>query len=96
MTKPPELALLRLAAQRIAGQGFETAGGAVRWMTATQAQDYPALCEGTAIVTGTREDTRAEGLARALRDVLVKRSGDPGLLRDRRVDPGAVTFSAPC
>jgi hypothetical protein len=52
-----------------------------------QARDDGALCEGTAIVTGTREDTRSEGLARALRDVLVKRSGDPGLLRDPRVDP---------
>lgn len=51
------------------------------------AQDYPALCEGTAIVTGTGQDTRAEGLAHALRDVLVKRSGDPGLLHDPRVDP---------
>jgi len=52
-----------------------------------QARDDTALCEGTAIVTGTREDTRAEGLAHALRDVLVKRSGDPALLHDPRVDP---------
>jgi hypothetical protein len=54
---------------------------------AAQAQNDLALCEGTAIVTGTGPDTRSEGLARALRDVLVKRSGDPGLLHDPRVDP---------
>jgi hypothetical protein len=53
-------------------------------------QDYPALCEGTAIVTGTTADTRAEGLAQALRDVLVKRSGDPLLLNNPRVDPLAA------
>jgi hypothetical protein len=51
------------------------------------ARDDDALCEGTAIVTGTRQETRAEGLAHALRDVLVKRSGDPALLHDPRVDP---------
>lgn len=57
-----------------------------------QTRDDRAFCEGTAIVTGTREDTRAEGLAHALRDVLVKRSGDPGLLHDPRVD--ALTAKA--
>ena len=51
-----------------------------------QAADDRGLCEGSAFVTGTREDTRAEGLAHALRDVLVKRSGDPALLHDPRVD----------
>ncbi len=51
-----------------------------------QAADFPALSEATAIVTGTREDTRSDGMARALRDVLVKRSGNPGLPRDPRVD----------
>jgi hypothetical protein len=54
---------------------------------AAQGQDFPALVEGTAIVTGTGDDTRTVGLAHALRDVLVKRSGDPGLLHDSRVDP---------
>ena len=38
----------------------------------SQTLDDTGLCEGTAIVTGTRDDTRAEALARALRDVLVK------------------------
>jgi hypothetical protein len=49
--------------------------------------DDPTLCEGTALVTGTRAETRADGLARSLTDVLVKRSGDPALARDPRVDP---------
>jgi hypothetical protein len=57
---------------------------------AARSRDDQALCEGTAIVTGTGESTRAEGLDHALRDVLVKRSGDPGLLRDPRVDSAAV------
>jgi hypothetical protein len=61
--------------------------GVVLCTASARSQDFPALSEATAIVTGTREDTRAEGLARALRDVLVKRSGDPALLHDARVDP---------
>jgi hypothetical protein len=60
--------------------------GLVLFAAGARAQDYPALREGTAIVTGTRAETSAEGLARALRDVLVKRSGDPSLLHDHRVD----------
>jgi hypothetical protein len=51
----------------------------------SQTLDDTGLCEGTAIVTGTRADTRAEALARALRDVLVKRSGNAALLRDAQV-----------
>ncbi len=54
-------------------------------VTIARSQDIPALSEGFAIVTGTREDTRAEGLAHALPDVLVKRSGDPALLHNPRV-----------
>lgn len=54
------------------------------------ARDDATSCEGTAIVTGTGDATRAEGLAHALRDVLVKRSGDPALLHDPRVDPLAA------
>ena len=61
--------------------------GLMPFVIAAQTPDGRTLCEGTAIVTGTREDTRAEGLTHALRDVLVKRSGDPGLLHDPRVDP---------
>jgi uncharacterized protein len=55
--------------------------------TLAQSPDDRGLCEGSAFVTGTRAETRGEGLARALRDVLVKRSGDPALSRDPRVDP---------
>ena len=61
--------------------------GIVPFGPVAQAQNDLSLCEGSAIVTGTGPDTRAEGLARALRDVLVKRSGNPGLLHDPRVDP---------
>jgi hypothetical protein len=60
---------------------------AVSLADSAQSQDYPALSEGTAIVTGTRAETRAEGLAHALRDVLVKRSGNTALLRDPRLTP---------
>jgi hypothetical protein len=56
---------------------------------AAAAQD--SLLESRTIVTGTRVETRVEGLALGLRDVLAKRSGDPALLDDPRVD----TFSAP-
>jgi uncharacterized protein len=38
------------------------------------------------IVSGTVTETRADGLARCLRDVLVKVSGDPRLLDDPRID----------
>jgi hypothetical protein len=41
MTTLRDIALLRLAAQRIAGPGFATVTGAARWLTAVQAQDYP-------------------------------------------------------
>ena len=58
-----------------------------RSLLVARAVDDPALSEATAIVTGTREETRAEGFAHALRDVLVKRSGNPGLLYDARVEP---------
>ena len=44
------------------------------------------LFEGRAIVTGTGPASRAEALPRALREVLVKVSGDPGLEDDQRVD----------
>jgi hypothetical protein len=55
-----------------------------------RAVDDRVLCEGSAFVTGTRDETRAEGLAHVLRDVLVKRSGDPALSHDARVDPLAA------
>ncbi|MGH3881871.1 MAG: winged helix DNA-binding domain-containing protein [Pseudonocardiaceae bacterium] len=61
MTTPHDIALLRLAAQRIAGPGFATATGAVRWLTAVQAQDYPGAVTSVALRTesGTRHSVEA-------------------------------------
>ena len=56
MTTPHDIALLRLAAQRIAGPGFATATDAVRWLTAVQAQDYPGAV--TSIALRTESQTR--------------------------------------
>lgn len=54
MTELHEVALLRLAAQRIAGPGFATAAEAVRWMTAIQAQDYNGALTSVALRTSSR------------------------------------------
>ncbi|MFN2494315.1 MAG: DNA glycosylase AlkZ-like family protein [Pseudonocardiaceae bacterium] len=51
MTTHRDIALLRLAAQRIAGPGFATATDAVRWLTAVQAQDYPGAVTSIALRT---------------------------------------------
>lgn len=61
MTTPHDIALLRLAAQRIAGPGFATAADAVRWLTAAQAQDYPGAVTSIALRTesGTRQSVEA-------------------------------------
>lgn len=61
MTSPHEVALLRLAAQRIAGPGLATATEAVRWMTALQAQDHNGAVASVALRTssGTRRDVEA-------------------------------------
>ncbi len=61
MTTPRDIALLRLAAQRIAGPGFATATDAVRWLTAAQAQDYPGAVTSIALRTGlqTRQSVEA-------------------------------------
>jgi DNA glycosylase AlkZ-like len=56
MTTPHDVALLRLAAQRIGGPGFATATDAVRWLTAVQAQDYPGAV--TSIALRTESQTR--------------------------------------
>jgi hypothetical protein len=50
------------------------------------ARAQPTLFEARTLVTGTRAETEGEGLARDLRDVLTKRSGDPALLTDPRID----------
>ncbi|HEV2070473.1 MAG TPA: crosslink repair DNA glycosylase YcaQ family protein, partial [Acidimicrobiales bacterium] len=61
MTSLHEVALLRLAAQRIAGPGLATTADAVRWMTALQAQDYNGAVTSVALRTsaGTRRDVEA-------------------------------------
>lgn len=61
MTTPHDIALLRLAAQRIAGPGFATAADTVRWLTALQAQDYPGAVTSIALRTepGTRHRVEA-------------------------------------
>ena len=65
-----------------------------------RAQDAPDLYQSTAIVTGTDMRSRPTGFARCLRDVLVKVSGEPRLIKDARVaelgrhaDAFVVSFS---
>jgi hypothetical protein len=72
MTTMTDVALLRLAAQRVAGPGFATAGETVRWLTALQAQDYP----GALAAVGLRTDgtDAAGGIEAALDDGVVVRS----------------------
>jgi uncharacterized protein len=51
---------------------------------ATRAQDTGELYQATAIVTGTDMRSRPTGFAQCLREVLVKVSGEPRLLKDAR------------
>lgn len=71
MTTLHDIALLRLAAQRIAGPAFATATDAVRWLTAVQAQDYPGAV--TSIAMRTESKTR-RGVEAALNAGEVVRS----------------------
>jgi|HubBroStandDraft_4_1064222.scaffolds.fasta_scaffold943300_2 hypothetical protein len=50
-----------------------------------RAQDAPDLYQSNAIVTGTDMRSRPTGFAQCLRDVLVKLSGEPRLIKDARV-----------
>ena len=61
MTTSEELALLRLAAQRLAGPRADTAADAVRWLTAVQGQDLPGALTSVALRTagGTRAAVEA-------------------------------------
>ncbi|WP_127573515.1 winged helix DNA-binding domain-containing protein [Georgenia faecalis] len=61
MTTPQEVALLRLAAQRLVGPGAPTAADAAGGALATQAQDLPGALTSLALRTagGTREDVVA-------------------------------------
>jgi len=52
---------------------------------AATAAEIEDLYQGQTIVTGEREETRAPGFAECLEDVLVKVSGDPRLIGDKRV-----------
>ena len=54
MVKPRDVGLLRLIAQRVAGPGSATATDAVRWMTATQAQDFSSAVLAIALRTQSR------------------------------------------
>lgn len=56
-----EVALLRLAAQRIAGAGMTSAAEVVRWLTAMQAQDPVGVLTSVALRTagGSRADVEA-------------------------------------
>ena len=56
MTTRREAALLRLAAQRIAGDGFDTAAEAVGWLTCLQAQDFAGAL--TSVALRVRDGTR--------------------------------------
>ena len=65
-----------------------------------RAQDAPNLYQSTAIVTGTDMRSRPTGFAQCLRNVLVKVSGEPKLIKDARVaelgrhaDAFVVSFS---
>jgi hypothetical protein len=61
MTTLHDIALLRLAAQHIAGPGLPTATDAVRWLTALQAQDHNGVPTSVALRTaaGTRQAVEA-------------------------------------
>jgi hypothetical protein len=60
MASTRDLALLRLVAQRIAGQPFESAVDAVGWLTALQAQDYRGAITSIALRTNERTRTAVE------------------------------------
>lgn len=55
MTTTRDIALLRLAAQGLAGPGFDTPAEAVRWLTAVQAQDFPGALTSVALRTRATE-----------------------------------------
>ena len=60
MTALQEVALLRLAAQRIVGPKAGTAVEAVRWLTAVQAQDFNGALTSVALRTASRRRTDVE------------------------------------
>lgn len=60
MTSLHQVALLRLVAQRIAGRAVATATGAVRELTAMQAQDLPGVLTSVALRTTSRSRQAVE------------------------------------
>jgi hypothetical protein len=58
MTSPREVALLRLAAQRVVGPRFDSPVDAVRWLTAMQAQNYAGAL--TSVALRSRSRARAD------------------------------------
>ena len=58
MTTHRDIALLRLAAQRLVGPGLATPADAVRWLLAAQAQDLPGAL--TSVALRTRAAGRAD------------------------------------
>lgn len=56
MTSPRDVALLRLAAQGLVGERFDTAAQAVEWLTCVQAQDLPGAL--TSVALRVRDGTR--------------------------------------
>jgi hypothetical protein len=63
--------LLRLAAQRVAGDGFATPADAVRWLTAMQAQDPAGVITSVALRT---TDGRRDLVVDALNDASIVKS----------------------
>lgn len=64
MVKAREIGVLRLIAQRVAGPGAPTAADAVRWMTATQAQEYASAV----LAIGLRTQSRSRSEVHAALD----------------------------
>jgi hypothetical protein len=60
--------------------------GATQPLACAQAQTAGGIYQATVITTGSDTRFRSAGFARALREVLVKASGEPRLAGDRRVD----------
>jgi hypothetical protein len=60
VTALQEVALLRLAAQRIVGPRAGTAAEAVRWLTAVQAQDFNGALTSVALRTASRRRADVE------------------------------------
>jgi hypothetical protein len=55
MVAQREIALLRLAAQRLAGPGLANPAEVVGWLTAMQAQDFPGVLTSVALRTADRD-----------------------------------------